>query len=943
MRRTTHYLCLGLAILCLAIPISSFAVNVFVIAVTVTGPDGTPLDELQVTATNLTKNLTATGKTGDSGPGTDGITLIGFSGSVADANDQIRITIEQTGKIVAKKMYTITQTDLDRSTAIIKIYLAPVITSIKPNTDKISGGASATLDGANFQKGATVTVGGTAATNVVFKSATQLTITTPKGTAGTADVVVTNPDGQAVILPGGFTYTHLAPVIRSITPNTDKISGGASVTLNGANFLNSATVTVGGTVATNVVFKSATQLTITIPKGTAGTADIVVTNPDGQSVTLPGGFTYTHLAPVIRSITPNTDKISGGASVTLNGANFLNGATVTVGGTAATNVVFKSATQLTITIPKGTAGTADIVVTNPDGQSVTFPGGFTYTHLAPVIRSITPNTDKISGGASATLNGANFLNGATVTVGGTVATNVVFKSATQLTIKIPKGTAGSADVVVTNPDGKSVTLPGGFTYTHLAPVIRSITPNTNTILGGASATLNGANFLNGATVTIGGTVATNVVFKSTTQLTIRIPKGTAGPADVVVTNPDGKSVTLPGSFTYTHLAPIITSITPNTDTILGGTSVTLNGANFLNGATVTFGGQDATDVVVSSTKISAKVPSGKVGTVGVTITNPDGQSATLPGSFTFTHLPPVVTSITPDNGTISGRASVTLNGENFQPGAIVTFGERDATDIIVLSSTEISAKAPPGEAGTVDVTVKNPDGQSVMVSFTYIAFPRWDVNQDGQVNILDLVVVAGQFGQRGRGLTGDINSDMNVNILDLVIVASHFGETTTLAAPSRLIAHRKMTGSTLTRTSLPSLNASLRMRMALTELERVVDTNPDARFAADLLREWLINTGEIPTKNKLLPNYPNPFNPETWIPYQLAQSTTVSISIYNISGQRVRELEVGHRHAGNYINRSEAVYWDGRNDFGERVTSGVYFYVLQAGNFAQTQKMIILK
>jgi hypothetical protein len=194
----------------------------------VTGPDGTPLDELQVTATNLTKNLTATGKTGDSGPGTDGITLIGFSGSVADANDQIRITIEQTGKIVAKKMYTITQTDLDRSTAIIKIYLAPVITSIKPNTDKISGGASATLDGANFQKGATVTVGGTAATNVVFKSATQLTITIPKGTAGTADIVVTNPDGQSVTLAGGFTYTHLAPVIRSITPNTDKISGGAA-------------------------------------------------------------------------------------------------------------------------------------------------------------------------------------------------------------------------------------------------------------------------------------------------------------------------------------------------------------------------------------------------------------------------------------------------------------------------------------------------------------------------------------------------------------------------------------------------------------------------------------------------------------------------------------------------------------------------------------------
>ena len=244
-------------------------------------------------------------------------------------------------------------------------------------------------------------VGGTAATNVEVKSATQLTITTPKGTAGTADVVVTNPDEQSATLQDGFTYTHLAPVLTSITPNTDKISGGAQATLNGANFQNGATVTVGGTAATNVVFKSATQLTITIPKGTAGTADVVVTNPDGQSVTLPAGFTYTQPppAPVIRTISPNTDTTSGGAQATLNGANFQNGATVTVGGTAATAVVFKSATQLTITIPKGTAGTADVVVTNPDGQSVTLPAGFTYTELAPVIRTISPNTDTTSGGA----------------------------------------------------------------------------------------------------------------------------------------------------------------------------------------------------------------------------------------------------------------------------------------------------------------------------------------------------------------------------------------------------------------------------------------------------------------------------------------------------------------------------------------------------------------
>ena len=258
-------------------------------------------------------------------------------------------------------------------------------------------------------------------------------------------------------------------------------------------------------------------------------------------------------------------------------------------------------------------------------------------------------------------------------------------------------------------------------------------------------------------------------------------------------------MTLPAGFTYTNLAPIITSITPNTDTILGGASVTLIGRNFLDGATVTFGGQEATDVRVAAgnRRITAKVPPGEAGTVDVTVTNPDGQTATLSGRFTFTHLPPVITSITPDSGTISGGASVTLNGENFQSGATVTFGRRDAADVVVVSSTEITAKVPPGEAGAVDVTIRNPDGQVVMISFTYIALPKWDVNQDGRVNILDLVIVAGQFGQRGRGLTGDINSDMLVNILDLVIVASHFGETTTVAAPAGIIANGKMTGSTL--------------------------------------------------------------------------------------------------------------------------------------------------
>ena len=100
---------------------------------------------------------------------------------------------------------------------------------------------------------------------------------------------------------------------------------------------------------------------------------------------------------------------------------------------------------------------------------------------------------------------------------------------------------------------------------------------------------------------------------------------------------------------------------------------------------------------------------------------------------------------------------------------------------------------------------------------------------------------------------------------------------------------------------------------------------------------------EIPAKTELLSNYPNPFNPETWIPYGLANDTHVQISIYDISGALVRQLALGHQRAGHYTERSRAAYWDGRNGIGEHVASGVYFYTLTADDFTATRKMLVGK
>ena len=99
----------------------------------------------------------------------------------------------------------------------------------------------------------------------------------------------------------------------------------------------------------------------------------------------------------------------------------------------------------------------------------------------------------------------------------------------------------------------------------------------------------------------------------------------------------------------------------------------------------------------------------------------------------------------------------------------------------------------------------------------------------------------------------------------------------------------------------------------------------------------------LPTKTQLLANYPNPFNPETWIPFQLAQDSTVTAKIYDVTGKQIRTIELGHIPAGNYVESNRAIYWDGKTDTGEFVSSGTYFYQIETDDYTETRKMVILK
>ena len=206
-------------------------------------------------------------------------------------------------------------------------------------------------------------------------------------------------------------------------------------------------------------------------------------------------------------------------------------------------------------------------------------------------------------------------------------------------------------------------------------------------------------------------------------------------------------------------------------------------------------------------------------------------------------------------------------------------------------------------------------------------FLPWDVNNDGIVDVQDLLLVANSFeADTFEYPKVDVNADGNVDIIDLLFVASHLGESNNAAAPKSV-------------------------SMPLQHIDRIEQLLREARLADDgshLFRQGIANLellidSATPIETVLLPNYPNPFNPETWIPYDLAEASDVHITISNLKGEVVKQLKVGFQTAGTYRTQSRAAYWDGCNAMGEPVASGVYFYTLQAGQVTVSRKMVITK
>ncbi len=282
-----------------------------------------------------------------------------------------------------------------------------------------------------------------------------------------------------------------------------------------------------------------------------------------------------------------------------------------------------------------------------------------------------------------------------------------------------------------------------------------------------------------------------------------------------------------------------------------------------------------------------------------------------------------------------------LDGSNIED--LVTEGLRTPTSIALSIPQMVSANPPPDSPGPDP----GPDPGSV------------DVNGDGEVTVMDLAIVALFYGTQvpdGISIPADVNDDGTVDLSDLTAVAQAIDAAGTADAFSiddvqvvlEAVAEQANAIEDIAEAPARFGNPSQQLRRLTYQnaANALADAEHLGHSVYAVLKELLqllTEMQETPDTTALLPNYPNPFNPETWIPYHLSKDAEVTLTIHDVSGSTVRALTLGHQSAGIYESRARAAYWDGRNGSGEPVASGVYFYTLTAGEFTATRKLLIIK
>ena len=629
----------------------------------------------------------------------------------------------------------------------------PTVSEVEPSYGPPGGATSVTITGTSFTGATSVKFGSANAASFKVESATKITAVTPAGT-GTVDVTVTTPEGTSAT--GASDRFSYAPTVTGVKPAAGPAAGGTSVTIAGTNFSEVSAVKFGSANAASFTVNSATSITAVSPAG-IGIVNVTVTTAGGTSEAVPADdFSY---GPTVTNVEANHGPPEGGNLVTITGTGFSGATAVKFGATNATTFAVNSATSINAISPPG-SGPVDVTVTTPEGKSATSAADqFTYASLGcaeghnPTVTGIQP-----SGGPAGThvrLTGKGFFSVVCGDIGNSVR-RIIFgaeegtldnegSGEEERGVIAPPG-SGTVEVRVEMQNGATNQLPPRFTYGPAeAPTVA--TEAASAVIGKAAtlhATVNphgqsvsdchfeyGTSEGYGSTASCAPAPGSSPIPVAVSATVSALAPSTVYHFRVCATSSVGTRCGADRTFITSQASPpTVAKIEPTSGEESGGTAVKVTGSNLTDATAVKFGSISAGSFKVESeTTITAISPPGKH-EVDVTVTTPEGTSATGSGDrFRYdgpsTCTPParespVVTSVQPNGGPAAGGTAVTIKGQYFNTlgpceppsGAIavypvrkVMFGTVQATSFKEVSEGVVEAIAPAG-TGTVDVTVE---------------------------------------------------------------------------------------------------------------------------------------------------------------------------------------------------------------------------------------------